>query len=56
MYITMYKQMLKNLYIGFHSKMPHTITKMNDNKDMDSTIAGSMNAHMSTWSNHPTAK
>ena len=31
--------------IHFHAKRPHTITKMNDNKNMDSTIAGSMNAH-----------
>ena len=27
-----------------HTKRPHTITKMNDNINMDSTIPGSMNA------------
>jgi hypothetical protein len=29
----------------FHSKRPHTITKINDNINMDWTIAGSVNAH-----------
>jgi hypothetical protein len=28
----------------FHPKRPHTITKMNDNINMDSTIAGLKNA------------
>jgi len=26
-----------------HTITPHTMTKMNDNKNMDNTIAGSMN-------------
>ena len=30
--------------IRFHSKRLHVITKKNDNINMDSTIAGSMNA------------
>ena len=30
-------------HICFHSKRSHTITTMNDNINMDSTIAGSMN-------------
>ena len=34
----------KNTQIHFHSNRPHTITKMNNNINMDSTIAGSMNA------------
>jgi len=29
---------------AIHSKRPHTINKMNDNKNMDSTIAESINA------------
>jgi len=33
----------KPAQIRFHSKRPHTITKMNDNINIDSTIAGSMN-------------
>jgi len=28
---------------GFHSKRPHTITKMNDDINMNSAIAGSIN-------------
>jgi hypothetical protein len=28
--------------IRFHSKRPHTATKMNDNINIDSTITGSM--------------
>jgi len=31
-------------YICFHSMKPHTVTKMNDNINMDRTIAGTMNA------------
>jgi len=31
--------------IYFHSKIPHTITKINDNINMNSTIAGSVNAY-----------
>jgi hypothetical protein len=34
----------KTPQIRFHSKRPHTITKMDDNRNMESTIAGSMNA------------
>jgi hypothetical protein len=34
----------KPAQIRFHSKRPHTITKMKDNINMDSTIAGSMTA------------
>jgi len=30
----------KTVQIRFHSKIPYTITKMNDNINMDSTIAG----------------
>jgi len=37
-----YKQTIQNLYL--HSLWPYTITKMNDNTDMDSTIAGAINA------------
>ena len=33
----------KPTQIHFHSKRPHTIIKMNDLLNMDSTIAGSMN-------------
>ena len=33
------------VYICFHSMKPHTVTKMNDNINIDRTIAGSMNAH-----------
>ena len=33
-----YKQTIKKpTHVHFHSKRPHTITKMNDNIDMDST-------------------
>ena len=28
-----------------HSQIPHVLTKMNDNINMDSTIAGLMNTH-----------
>jgi len=35
----------KAVQIHFHSKRPHTITRMNDNINMDSIIAGSMNDH-----------
>jgi len=35
----------KPAQIRFHSKRPHTITKMNDIIDMGSTIAGLVNAH-----------
>jgi hypothetical protein len=35
----------KPAQICFHSKRPHTIIKMNDNINMDSTIPESMNAH-----------
>jgi len=31
---------------GFHSKRPHTITKMNDDINMNSAIAGSINDYM----------
>ena len=41
----MYKQTVKTLH-SFHSKRPHTIIKINDNMNMDSTIAGSMNDNM----------
>ena len=40
----MNKQLKKNANIRFHSKRPHTITKMNDNINMDITIARSVNA------------
>jgi hypothetical protein len=33
----------KPAQIRFHSKRPHINTKMNDNINIDSTIAGSMN-------------
>jgi hypothetical protein len=40
-----YEQAIKKTaQIGFHSKRSHTITNMNDNINMDSAIAGSMNA------------
>jgi hypothetical protein len=35
----------KPAQIRVHSKRSYTITKMNDNINMDSTIAGSMSAH-----------
>ena len=35
----------KPAQIHFKSKRQHTITIMNDNINMDSTIAGSVNAH-----------
>jgi len=35
----------KPAQIHFHSRRPHTITKMKDNINMDTTIAESMNAH-----------
>ena len=38
-----YKHIEKPAQILFHSKRPHTITKMNVNINMDSTIAGLMN-------------
>jgi hypothetical protein len=34
----------KPAYIRFHSQRSHTITKMNDNMNMDNIIARSMNA------------
>jgi hypothetical protein len=34
---------LRPTLIRFHSKRPHSTTKMNDNINMNSTIAGSMN-------------
>ena len=34
----------KDLHRFASSKRPHTITKMNDSKNMDNTIAGSVNA------------
>jgi hypothetical protein len=34
----------KTAQICFHSKIPHTITKMNAKINMDSSIIGSMNA------------
>jgi hypothetical protein len=37
----MNKRFKKNAKIRFHSKRPHTITKMNDNINMDITIARS---------------
>ena len=37
-----YKQTIQNLYV--HSLSPYTITKMYDNIDMDSTIAGAIHA------------
>ena len=41
-----YKQTIKKtMQIGFHSKRILTVKKMNDNIKMDSTIAGSVNAH-----------
>jgi len=36
------KLLKKAAQTGFHSKRPHTITKMNDNINIDSTIAGSV--------------
>ena len=33
----------KMTQIRFHLKIPHTVTEMNDNINMDSIIAGSMN-------------
>jgi hypothetical protein len=33
----------KKVQIRFNSKRQHTVTKMNDSINMDSTIAGSMN-------------
>ena len=38
-------QQYKPTQIPFKSKRPLTITKMNDNINVDSTIAGSVNAH-----------
>ena len=40
-----YEQAIKKNYakIRIHSKKSHTITNMNDNINMDSTIAGSIN-------------
>jgi hypothetical protein len=38
----MYKQDMKRAHIHFHSKIPHTMTKMNVNINKDSTIAGSV--------------
>jgi uncharacterized protein YprB with RNaseH-like and TPR domain len=38
------EQFKKSTQIYFHSKRLHTITKMNDNINMVSTIAVSMNA------------
>jgi hypothetical protein len=35
----------KPAQIRFHSKRQHTITKMNNNINMDSTIGGYVNAH-----------
>ena len=35
----------KSVQISLHSKRPHTITEMNDNTNLDSTISGSMNTH-----------
>jgi len=40
----MYSTYINKTQIHFHSKRPHTITKMNDNKNMGGTIAGSKNA------------
>jgi hypothetical protein len=34
----------KSAHIRFHSKRPHTITKMNDSINIDSKITGLMNA------------
>jgi hypothetical protein len=42
-YIRKKKKDKKPAQIHFHSKRPHTITKMKDNINMDSTISGSMN-------------
>ena len=39
------KQAIKNMQIRFHSKKPHTITKLNDNINMDSAITGSVNVY-----------
>jgi hypothetical protein len=36
----------KPALIRFHSKRQHTITKMNENINMDSTIAGSLNENI----------
>jgi hypothetical protein len=38
--IQIYTNNEKPAKIGFYSKRPHTITKMNDNINMDSTTAG----------------
>jgi hypothetical protein len=35
----------KPAQIHFHSNRPHIITKINDNINMDSTKAGSVNGH-----------
>jgi hypothetical protein len=43
---TGYTNVKKTPHIRFHSKRSHTITTINDNINMDSTIAGSMNANM----------
>ena len=41
----MHTQTIKNLHrFSSSQKGPHTITKINDNIDMDSTISESMNA------------
>ena len=42
--ITYINKRYKPPQIRLHSKRPHTITKMNDNINMDSTISGSTNA------------
>jgi len=44
----------KPAQICFHSKTPHTITKMNDNTNIDSTLTGSMqtrNTLRAKWMN-----
>jgi hypothetical protein len=42
-----YKQTIKKktAQIGFHSKRPHTIIKINENINTDSTTAGSVESH-----------
>ena len=43
--------MKKPLQIRFHLKRPHTITKINDGKKIDSTNTGSMNARSKLTTN-----
>jgi hypothetical protein len=42
--VVVYKQTIKSAQIRLHPQRPHTITKMNDNINMDNTIDESTNA------------